>query len=233
MRKRKIQWSALLLIFIVVALITACSATPAEPTIDANVIYTEAAKTVAAQLTDEAPPTLEPTITPVPTNTSAPTITETPEQPPATETPQEEVVEVTTTPLPTATTTSGGDELIDQASLLTFHPPDDQIYTPGGVFDAQVGFKNTGPNTWNKYYSMRYLSGNTFGVGSKYTIELHSPKSDVRPDEDVVITIPGMTAPQEEGRYLSNWCLYNNREEQGLPPQCFYLITFQIIVENR
>jgi len=80
---------------------------------------------------------------------------------------------------------------------------------------------------------MRYLSGNTFGVGSKYTIELHSPKTDVRPEEDVVITIPGMTAPQEEGRYTSNWCLYNNREEQGLAPQCFYLITFQIIVENR
>ena len=55
----------------------------------------------------------------------------------------------------------------------------------------------------------------------------------MEPEEDVVITIPGMTAPQEEGRYTSNWCFYNNREDQGLPPQCFYLITFQIIVENR
>ncbi len=233
MRKLRTQWSTLLLIFIVLVLVAACSTTPAEPTIDANLIYTEAAKTVAAQLTNEAPPTLEPTITPVPTNTQAPTITETPEQPTATETPQDEGTEVTETPLPTATLNSGGNELIDQASLLTFHPPDDQIYTPGGVFDAQVGFKNTGPNTWNKYYSMRYLSGNTFGVGSKYTIELYSPKDTVEPEEDVVITIPGMTAPQEEGRYTSNWCFYNNREDQGLPPQCFYLITFQIIVENR
>jgi len=157
MRKLRTQWSALLLIFIVLVLVAACSTTPAEPTIDANLIYTEAAKTVAAQLTNEAPPTVEPSITPIPTNTPLPTITETLEQPTATDIPQEEGAEETEAPVPTATQNSGGDELIDLASLLIFHPPDDQIYTPGGVFDAQVGFKNTGPNTWNQYYSMRYL----------------------------------------------------------------------------
>jgi hypothetical protein len=113
-----------------------------------------------------------------------------------------------------------------------YFPPVDQIYTSGGSFNAQVGFQNVGPNTWNSGYSMRFLSGNSFGAAGKYTLDEYGSEKDVAPGEEVIITIPGMVAPTEEGRYISNWCFYNNREDQGLPPQCFFLVTFQIIVQN-
>lgn len=226
--------AVLILIVISILSVGACVNTAAEPTLDPNMIYTEAAKTVSAQLTAEVPPTDIPTPTAPPTNTPVPaTNTPLPERP--TETPlptATEEGESANTPQPTATVRTSGNELIDEALFITFYPPVDQIFTSGGTFDAQVGFRNVGPNTWNGGYSMRYLSGNTFGVGSKYTIDDYALKDSVAPGEDVVITIPGMTAPKEEGRYLSNWCFYNNREAQGLRPQCFFLVTFQIIVSN-
>ncbi len=224
----------LILTFILIFSTGACVNTAAEPTLDPNMIYTEAAKTVSAQLTAEVPPTEAASPTAPATNTPVPA-TNTPlperatETPLPTETPSENG---TNTPQPTATVKTTADELIDEALFITFYPPVDQIFTSGGTFDAQVGFRNVGPNTWNGGYSMRFLSGNTLGVGSKYTIDDYSVKDSVAPGEDVVITIPGMTAPTEEGRYLSNWCFYNNREAQGLRPQCFFLITFQIIVSN-
>lgn len=233
MKKKNIQLSLAMFTILALFLVSACTATPAEPTIDANVIYTEAAKTVAAQLTAEVTPTEIPTITPPPTNTPVPTATAIPERPTATEAPaEEEAAAATATPNPTATQPSGSNELIDQALFTVFFPPDDQVYTSGGTFKPQVGFLNTGPNTWNGQYSMRYLSGSTMGVSGKYTIELYGSKSSVAPGEEVLITLPKFTAPNEEGRYTSNWCFYNNREDQGLAPQCFFLVTFQIIVKN-
>jgi hypothetical protein len=223
----------LLAIFSILS-VGACVNSTIEPTLDPNMIYTEAAKTVSAQLTAEVPPTEAASPTAPPTNTPVPA-TNTPIPERATETPLPTATPaeaITNTPQPTATAKSSGDELIDEALFITFYPPTDQIFTSGGTFDAQVGFRNVGPNTWNGGYSMRFLSGNTLGVGSKYTIDDYALKDSVAPGEDVVITIPGMTAPAEEGRYLSNWCFYNNREDQGLRPQCFFLVTFQIIVSN-
>lgn len=223
-----------LTLVIITALITVgCTTGNPEPTLDPAVIYTEAAQTVAAQLTLEAPPTHTPEPTAIPTNTPVPpTNTPLPERP--TETPQTEGAAPTNTPIsePTATRASSSNELIDDAILTFFYPPDDQVFTAGGTFNAQVGFQNMGPNTWNEDYSLRFLSGNTFGVGSKFVMDDFSNQDSVAPGSEVIFTIPNMTAPSEEGRYLSNWCLYNNREAQDLAPQCFYLITFQIIVDN-
>lgn len=232
MKKKTSRLTLIIGFIIAISIVAACSTTPAEPTLDANMIYTEAAKTVAAQLTAEVTPTEEPTITPIPTNTEMPTATDIPERPTATEAPEESNEAAEPTIQPTATTASNANELIDQALFTVFFPPDDQVYTSGGTFNPQVGFQNTGPNTWNNQYSMRYISGSTLGVEGKYTIELYGNNSSVAPGEEVLITLPKMTAPQEEGRYTSNWCFYNNREDQGLAPQCFYLVTFQIIVQN-
>jgi hypothetical protein len=190
--------------------------------------YTKAAQTVFVQLTKDAP-----TITPIPTE--LPTFTTVPATlAPATITP-------TPTPEPTVTsiavieptpTDSDPNELIDQAQLVLYTPPIDQIYSPGGTFEAQVGFRNVGPNVWNNGYSMRFLSGNSFAAARKYTLESYGSQTMVAPGEEVAIAIPAMTAPAEPGTYISNWCFYNNREEQGLPPQCFYIVSFQIIVQQ-
>jgi hypothetical protein len=223
-----------LALMLITALVTVgCTTGTPEPTLDPAVIYTEAAQTVAAQLTMDAPPTQTPEPTAIPTNTPVPpTSTPLPERP--TETPQTAGDMPTTTPIPqpTATRASSSGELIDDAILTYFYPPDDQVFTADGFFNAQVGFQNMGPITWNEDYSLRYLSGNTFGVGSKFVMDDFSNQDVVAPGSEVIFTIPNMKAPSEEGRYLSNWCLYNNREAQGLAPQCFYLITFQIIVDN-
>ena len=219
-------------VLIVGFLLGACNTASSEPTLDPNVIYTEAAKTVSAQLTLDAPPTEMPSATAVPTNTPMPA-TNTPLPERATETLQPtDESQATNTPAatPTIKANSNANELIDEAVFIVFYPPDDQRFTAGGTFNAQVGFRNTGPNTWNGGYSMRHLSGPDFGVGGKYTIDDYGTTDSVAPGEEVVITIPGMTAPSENGRYMSNWCFYNNREDQGLAPQCFFLVTFQIIV---
>jgi hypothetical protein len=209
-------------------LLPACVAS--ELTLDEDPIlrYTEAAQTVFVQLTKDAPtitptPTELPTLTPVPP-TLTPTITTpspTPE-PSLTPTPEIEPTPYDTDP----------NELIDKAQLVLYAPPVDQLYSPGGTFEAQVGFRNVGPNTWNSGYSMRFLSGNSFAAAGKYTLETFGSQTMVSPGEEVAITISAMTAPTEPGTYISNWCFYNNREEQGLPPQCFYIVSFQIIVQQ-
>lgn len=231
----KMKFAAYLCLSVIFALLFgACGTGSAEPTLDPNMIYTEAAKTVSAQLTAEVPPTEAATPTSPPTNTPVPA-TNTP-LPEPTETPMPtttEESETVDTPVPTATLASGSDELIDEALFTVYHPPVDQRYTSGGVFDAKVGFQNVGPNTWNSGYSMRFLSGNTFGLNqTKFTLMDFGSVMDVAPGEEVIITIPGMTAPTEEGTYISNWCFYNNREDQGLRPQCFFLVSFQIVVRN-
>lgn len=221
-------------LLVLILFIGACTPGAEESPLDPNLIYTEAAKTVSAQLTADVPPTEMPSPTALPTNTPIPaTITPTMEEPTETLAPTvTSDANATNTPQPTATRNNSADDLVDEALFTVYFPPVDQRYTSGGTFDAQVGFQNVGPNTWNGGYSMRYLSGNTFGVEGKYTIDDYGNVEDVAPGEEVIITIPGMTAPMEEGRYLSNWCFYNNREDQGLPPQCFFLVTFQIIVRN-
>ncbi|NSW51949.1 MAG: hypothetical protein HPY85_05550 [Anaerolineae bacterium] len=208
-----------------------CATPESVPTLDPAVIYTEAAQTVAAQLTADAPPTATPKPTPIPTNTLVlPTSTLLVERPTETTGGLDATPTSTPTQLPTATKTNSGD-LIDEAELIVLYPPDDQVIFAGSPFSAQIGFRNTGPNTWTENYTFRYLSGHTFGAATKFLMDDYGNQDTVAPGGEVVFTIPGMTAPSEPGRYLSNWCFYNNREDQGLPPQCFYLITFQIIVE--
>jgi hypothetical protein len=221
---------SVMVMMVFVFLVGACTST--QPTIDPNIVYTEAAKTVAAELTSEVPPTAPPTATAPPTNTPVPP-TNTPTMEPPTETPlPTATADNAAASTPTPTWQAGNDELIDEALFTVYYPPVDQRYTSGGVFNAQVGFQNVGPNTWNSGYSMRFLSGTDFGVGGKYTLDEFGSVTTVAPGEEVVITIPNMKAPQEEGTYISNWCFYNNREDQGLRPQCFFLVSFQIIVRN-
>jgi hypothetical protein len=165
--------------FIMIIFMGACT-TAAQPTIDPNLVYTEAAKTVSAELTAEVPPTEIPSPTAPPTNTPVPA-TSTPTPEPPTETPQPtSTQDVDEESLPTATLKPNTDDLIDEALFTVYFPPVDQRYTSGGVFNAQVGFQNVGPNTWNSGYSMRFLNGNDFGVGGKYTLDEYGNVSQRR-----------------------------------------------------
>lgn len=209
-------------------LLSACGVS--ELTLDEDPVlrYTEAAQTVFVQFTKDAPtitptPTESPTSTPQPPTHTPTLLTPSPTLEP-TETPIQQIE-----PTPTA---SDPNELIDKAQLTLYAPPVDQIYSPNGVFEAQVGFLNAGPNTWNSGYSLRFLNGNAFSAAGKYTLASFGSQTIVAPGEEVAITIPSMIAPSEPGTYVSNWCFYNNREEQGLPPQCFYIVSFQIIVQQ-
>ena len=231
MLKNKKWFGVIVLLVAVILTITACTTGSAEPTLDPNVIYTEAALTVAAQLTQEAPPTATVEPTAIPTNTPEPTATTAPELP--TSTPESDTAAITPTAQPTATLKpASASDLLDSAEMILLYPEDDHVFYSGSVFTPKIGFRNMGDNTWNENYSFRYLSGSTFGIGSKFVMSDYGSQDSVGPSEEIVFTLPNMTAPQEEGRYLSNWCFYNNREAQNLPPQCFFLVTFQIIVDN-
>jgi hypothetical protein len=203
-----------------------------EPTIDPNAIYTEAAQTVAAQLTAAAtePPAevptdpLPPTETPVPALAS-PTL---PAMPAFTQ-PAPTQMLVTTPIVPTATRPAK-DKLEDCAVFLGQYPGDGFEFNPGSKFDGVFTFQNNCDTTWNSFYSIRRYQGESFGLGSKFIFDDYADNKTVEKGEAVTITVPGMQAPLGKGSHSSFWCLYNNREDAGKTPQCFYLFTIEIIV---
>lgn len=242
---------AWVLTLIILALIlTACNGAAAteDPAaaIDPNQIYTQAAETVSAQLTaaapvaTEAPAALPPTYTPIPQDAAAlptftlavPTVDPGGAAPTQVILPQQPAAAVPTA-LPTApAAAAAADKLEDKARFLYQWPGDGFEFNAGGKFDATFAFENIGDTEWNTLYSVRRYQGETFGLGnSKYTFDDFADNQTVSKGEAVNITIPGLQAPLGAGAYDSFWCLYNNREDEGKSPQCFYLFYINIIVK--
>ena len=246
------QYAWVLTLIVLALILTACNGTAAteDPAaaIDPNQIYTQAAETVSAQLTaaapaaTEAPAALPPTYTPIPQEAAAlptftlavptvdpgaadgaaPTQVVLPQQPAA----------AVPTALPTAAAAAAADKLEDKARFLFQSPGDGFEFNPGGKFDATFAFENIGDTTWNSLYSIRRYQGETFGLGSsKFTFDDFADNQTVEKGEVVNIVLRGLQAPLGAGAYDSFWCLYNNREDEGKSPQCFYLFYVNIIVK--
>jgi len=170
---------------IAMLIITACNlpsnAATQNPN-DPNVVFTAAALTVQAQLTQVAPfntPTLSP---PLPTNTVVTIPTAAPVIP-------------TNTPLvqPTA--------VCDQATFVNdVTIPDGTAMTPGTTFKKTWRLRNTGTCTWSGY-TLVFDSG-----------EAMSPVIDtigtVAPGQEVDVSV-SFTAPLTPGDYKSYWRLRN------------------------
>ena len=170
---------------IAVLMISACNlpsnaATP-NPN-DPNVVFTAAALTVQAQLTQAAPfstPTLPP---PQPSNTAVTFPTAAPIIP-------------TNTPLvpPTA--------VCDQAQFVSdVTIPDGTATNPGAIFKKTWRLKNTGTCTWSGY-TLVFDSGESMSP-------VIDPIGTVAPGQEVDVSV-SFTAPVAPGEYKSYWRLRN------------------------
>jgi hypothetical protein len=194
--KRTRFW--ILVMSIMAIALGACKPTaPVEPTLDPDVIFTQAAETVAAQLTRTA------LSQPTATNTALPSPTLTP-----------------TIQLPTATTesnsTNATPELTSQtgttpnpnkmAFVTDVTIPDGQVIPPGAKFVKTWRLKNTGTTTWTANYKVRLWAGNSFGAPTSFLLA-----QEVKPNAEVDISIE-FTAPSQTGEYISHWILSDDQE---------------------
>jgi hypothetical protein len=181
------------LVAVVALALTACSKSDATPTKDPQMVYTEAAQTVAAGLTETA--LAMPSSTP--TNTVEPTAT-------ATVTPEVTATSEATVAVvqPSATVAlSNG----DKAEWVTQSPADGTSMYPGQDFTLVWTLKNVGTTTWTTSYQVRYYLGGTvlrFGASDQKF------SKEVKPGESIDLTL-SMEAPQDGGDYTTQWVLTN------------------------
>jgi len=200
------------------------SGSTTAPTIDLNIVRTEAAQTVVAQITQEAAAnptnTTAPTEIP-PTETARPSPTEV--QPlvvPPTETPMV-VFTATATRKPVTFVPSPTSSYVDQATWISNTPADGAIFKPSTDFDAVWTLKNTGRRDWNKEFYYHWTGGNLKGALQ----DLYFINGPVKVN-DTVKLIVDMIAPKEPGRYTTYWELVN---DDGVGFFKFYLV---IVVAN-
>ncbi|NPV57751.1 MAG: hypothetical protein HPY76_13935 [Anaerolineae bacterium] len=178
---------------------------PPAPTEDINLVRTQAAQTVVAQITAEA--LLNPSATiPAPTlppATEAPTLTPLPALPTATST------KVVSSGggggggggAPAATATS----YTDAAKLVDFWPPDGFKMSRGQDFDAKFTFKNTGKRTWTTDFYIR-TNGGDMDPYYTDTVMVAEPVAV----NDTYTFVVDYAAPYEPGIYRTYWKLVND-----------------------
>ncbi len=193
--------------------LTACgtSAPPPAPTVDINLVYTQAAQTAFAQLTQTAlfaPPTATNTPTPAETNTPRPTNT-----PLITDTPSGSF---SPTPWPTLSDIGGGGggggEVYDNAVYVDdVTIPDGTEVSPGATFVKTWRVRNTGISTWTPQYAIIYGWASDNWKSIKNNPPAPAPiRQSVAPGEEVDVSIT-LKAPIESGFYQATFRLRNDR----------------------
>jgi hypothetical protein len=164
------------------------------PTPDAKALITQAAQTVAVQLTQSArlTPSMQPSSSPTPASTIEP--------PKATQPGPTQPAAPTNTPK----ATNGAGTTPDNASFVAdVTVPDGTGATPGAVFEKTWRIKNSGTTTWSAAYSLVWVDGEKMGSPESIAI----PK-EVRPGETVDISVK-LTAPTKAGTYQTFFRLRN------------------------
>jgi hypothetical protein len=182
-------------LLLITLLLTACGPTvPPSPTLDTNMLFTQAAQTVVAGLTQNAPtltPTLAATNTPLPSMTPLGGVL--PTLPP-----------LSTLP-PLATSTVQGYSGADKAEYITQSPADYASVKTGQVFNITWRLQNVGTTTWTPSYVYRFYSAiaklPTAANGYNLT-------TTVPPKGFVDLTVVA-TAPSSPGTYDTRWVLTN------------------------
>jgi hypothetical protein len=213
---------AVLMILLVLSACNLPSAVTPQPG-DPNLIYTAAAQTVAAQLTQAAsgivPTNVPPTNPPVqvPTATQQPPV----EFPTATSIPPTVVIPTSTTVPPTQkpptpvppTATQVPCDQMDFIKDVTY--PDNTEVEPGEVFIKTWRIKNTGSCTWNSSYKLVFINGDAMGGPASQQLTT----STVKPGESIDIDVE-LTAPDVADTYKGNWKIQNGAGARiGLGPE--------------
>jgi len=197
MRKNRILW---LIPIALLILLPACS--PAVSTLDTFAIYTAAANTVQAELTNAALLTPSPSATATVTETAPPT----PEISPTSQ----------FSPTPQVTATTG--QLMDKGDFVGQSVADQTNFTPGTSFRVVWTLRNVGPTEWTNLYSLKFIGGDQMGAVASVVLT-----KNVKYNETAEITVD-FVAPTTLGAKKSNWCLYNASN------QCFYPVFIEIVV---
>jgi len=189
---------------VVVVTLVSCSVLLPTPEISVEALYTQAAQTIQAQLTQQTfgtteaqptqmlstpvvSPTRQPLVTATPTSTLVPSLTPTKLLPTPTSMPP------TVTPVPV---------LCDHATFVKdVTVPDGTTYTPGAEFIKVWRLRNVGSCTWDEDYSLVYVSGDRMSASRAVSLV-----ETVRPGEDVDLGVDFL-APSSQGRYRSYWML--------------------------
>lgn len=190
-------------ISVIIALLASACNMPANPPptqSGPNLVFTAAAQTVEAQLTQNA---LLVTSTPAPA-TPLPTATDAP-LPDSAATPPPALVPETATP-------SGSDSTPCDAArfIADITVPDGTPYSPGAVFIKTWRLKNIGSCTWNASYTLVFDTGDAMGGPASLPLP-----GTVTPGQEIDISV-SLTAPSKAGKYRGYWRL-QNEAGQSLP----------------
>lgn len=176
-------------------ILTACNLPSNQPQVtdEPNLVYTAAAQTVAAQLTQAVSgqvPTQQPTQVILPTATqAAPTATQ--------------AVPTATVAAPTATSVPPTATPVP-CNLMEFvkdvNYPDDTEVQPGTTIDKTWRIKNIGSCSWSSSYSLVFDSGDA--MSSPASVQLTN--GQVPPGSTVDVTVR-MKAPDGAGTYQGYW----------------------------
>jgi hypothetical protein len=223
MHKKK-SLAGLIILLGAALLLAACSSpsSPAAPTGDANAVYTQAAATVSAGLTQTAQKNPAPTETPAPPTATA-TVTSQPPtatieqpgpntaatatkagdtQPTATKAGNQQVTATKSNVVPTATKPAAPPLATgDKATWVSQSPADKTKIQKSATFTMTYVIKNTGTTTWTTNYALRFYAGS----------QMDSPKDinllkDVPPGESATITFT-LIAPDTAGNTNTVWVL--------------------------
>lgn len=173
-----------------IALLSACNmpgrGAPTESGV--GVIYTAAARTVEAQLTELSRPPVTPVgLTPLP-----PTI------PGGTSSPASTAVPATAGPTSAASACDRA-EFVEDVTV-----PDNTQVAPGATFVKTWRLRNAGTCTWNPDYRLVFSSGDALGAPDASTLTTRS----VPPGETVDISLT-LKAPDQPGSYRGEWKMSN------------------------
>jgi hypothetical protein len=220
--KNKLQITGIIAITTIVLslLISACGAgAPATPTTDPGAVYTMAAATVQAQLTEAAlanPTAVPPTNTPEPSATPQPAPTMAPTQPVAMQptapfgAPAAPVAALPTVAnnlnpnlAPTqSSAAAAGFQVGDFAQFQYSIPADGTVFAPGERFQMETGFKNVGSVTWTTEYALIFIGGDQFSGVTRAPL-----KVAVKPGDKAIFNVD-QSAPGTPGKkYTSYWAL--------------------------
>jgi hypothetical protein len=188
LKKMQTIW---IIVCVAALILSACSAPSRETptaTQDAQAVFTAAAQTANARITENAaqppsPTPAPPTDTPAPpTNTLAPTQPLTP----------------TATLAPTA---SAGTDSAVYVTDVTI--PDGTTFQPGDTFKKTWQIKNAGTSTWTTAYRLAYVAGDQMGGPASVPVP-----NEVGPGQTVNISVD-LKAPADSGEYTGYWRMMN------------------------
>jgi hypothetical protein len=170
----------------VVLALSACNLPSSAPaTEDPNVVFTAAAQTVAAQITQTGPVATSTPPVAAATNTSI--------VPPT--------LPSTFTPLPPQATATQSCDKADFITDVTI--PDGTVLSPGESFTKTWRVKNTGSCSWTPSYAIVFSSGDSMSGPASQALT-----GNVNPGDTMDISV-SLKAPATTGSYRGYWKLRN------------------------